>query len=218
MTQEEPESLFARSWDVPRRAHVLPIALAILLLGVWALMPESAVSATTLSWIGIRHGHASAVLLHMFAHGNLLHVVVNTVALLAISAPLITSLGDGPLAWARYLYLFVGSGFAGAIAFLALDRDGTSAMLGASGAIFGLLGALARVHPATGTMVPIRSARTWLLAKGFVRDHLLLFAILAIASVLGGKMAGIAWQAHVGGLLFGVFAASLFLRGGETAD
>jgi membrane associated rhomboid family serine protease len=215
MTEEEPPNLFDRAWRVPWHAHILPAVLAILLFGIWLATPTPVVTAMTLSSQGLAHGNWASVILHMFAHGGIAHVLVNIVALLAVSAPLITSLGTPPLSWGRYIYLFLGSGLSGAALFLLLDRTGTSAMLGASGAIFGLLGALARVHPQTGLVVPVRSTRTWLLAKGFVRDHALLFGLLGLASLLGAHLAAIAWQAHLGGLLFGVFAASLFLERDE---
>ena len=41
-----------------------------------------------------------------------------------------------------------------------------------------------------------------------------MFALLAVSAVFWSKSASIAWQAHLGGLLFGVFAASFFLERG----
>ena len=102
------------------------------------------------------------------------------------------------------------SGLSGAALFLALNH--TAAMLGASGAIFGIFGALARVHPHSGVLVPVTSHRTWLLVWTFVREHLLMFGLVVFVALVWGKSASIAWQAHVGGLLFGVVAASFFLE------
>lgn len=79
-------------------------------------------------------------------------------------------------------------------------------MVGSSGAIFGLWGAVARIG-ADGGMVPLRSRR--------IRDELLLFAylnlmmvliVLAIIRMEGGGPGGVAWEAHLGGFLFGLLA------------
>jgi membrane associated rhomboid family serine protease len=148
----------------------------------------------------------------MFAHGGLAHVLMNAAALLLLSGPLISRLGKPPVSWMRYIYLMLGSGTSGAILFLMLNRGEASSMLGASGAVFGLLGTLARVHPSTGHAVPIRSRRTWLVARLFVQNHLILFALLAVVALLAGGSTLVAWQAHLGGLLFGFFAAPLFLQ------
>ena len=209
-TPVEPDNLFERTWRVPWHAHTVPGVLALILFVSWYLTPTDVARSMALSWAGLELGRTSTIWLHMFAHGSFLHVLLNCAALLALSGPLIARLGDPPLSWGRYAYLFFGSGLAGAGLFLALNH--TAAMLGASGAIFGIFGALARVHPHSGVLVPVKSRRTWLVAKSFVREHLIMFALLALIALLWGKSASIAWQAHLGGLLFGIFAASFFLE------
>jgi len=206
----DPADLFDRTWTVPWHAYLLPLLLAALLLVLWWQTPEQQAEAMALSRAGLRLGRTSTIWLHMFAHGSLLHVGLNCAALLALSPPLIARLGSPPLSWGRFLYLYFGSGLAGAALFLALNDS--AAMLGASGAIFGIFGALARVHPHSGTLVPVKSRRTWLIAKAFIKEHVMVFALLVIVTVLWGKSASIAWQAHLGGLLFGVFAGSFFLE------
>jgi membrane associated rhomboid family serine protease len=204
------DRLLERTWGVPWHAHLLPGALAVLLLVSWYLTPEDKAMSMALSWAGLQQGNTASIWLYMFAHGSFFHVFLNCAALMALSGPLVARLGDPPLSWGRYIYLYLGSGLAGAALFLALNHS--AAMLGASGAIFGIFGALARVHPHHGTLVPVKSHRTWLLAKAFVRDHLFMFGVLVLSAFILGKSASIAWQAHLGGLLFGVFAASFFLE------
>ncbi len=204
-------TLFARDWDVPWHAHVLPLGLAAILIGVW-LGSDGRMASWAVSWPSLRQHPVLPLLTHMLAHGGLPHVLMNCAVLLILSGPLISRLGDPPVSWLRYLYLFVGSGISGAALFLLLNPGDTSSMLGASGAVFGLLGILARVHPSTGNAVPIRSSRTWLVAKFFVQNHLALFALLALIALLTGGAALLAWEAHLGGLLFGFFAAPVFLK------
>jgi membrane associated rhomboid family serine protease len=146
----------------------------------------------------------------MFAHLSLLHLALNALALLVLGGPLVACFGAPPVSWARFLYLYLGAGVCGGIAF-AIVHDDPTPVVGASGAIFGVLGALARVHPATGNLVPVGSRRTWLMTKFFISNHVVLFGIAIVVAVLSGQSQSLAWEAHLGGLLFGFFAAPLFL-------
>jgi membrane associated rhomboid family serine protease len=164
-----------------------------------------------LSWQALREGRTATVAMHIFAHGGWLHLAMNIAAMLLLSGPLVSRLGTPPLSWARFLYLYVGSGVFGGLLFLALNPASDGSMLGASGALFGVLGALARVHPATGEVVAVRSVRTRSLAKLFLQNHLVLFALVFLLALVTGVAQGLAWQAHLGGMLFGFFAAPLYL-------
>ncbi|WP_082102739.1 rhomboid family intramembrane serine protease [Sphingomonas sp. Ag1] len=206
------DTLFLRQWSVPWHSHIVPIALSLVVAVVflWGGVPVA--SHWALSWRAIENGRVMPLVLHVFAHGGWLHVLLNLSALLFLSAPLISRLGQPPLAWVRYLYMLIGSGISGGVLFLLVNRDSDASVLGISGAVFGLVAALTRVHPATGSLVSVRSQRTWLLVKFFVQNHLALFLLLAIMAVLSGRWIGLAWEAHLGGLLFGFFATPLYLE------
>ena len=205
-------SLFDREWQVPWHAQLTPLLLAGIITAIWLLVPTAEImQGWALSRDSLRQGHAVPLILYVFAHGSWLHVSLNVASLLLLSAPVVSRLGAPPISWGRYLYIFFGSGLSGAAFFLLFGHDPAARMLGASGAIFGLLGALARVHPLTGETVPIRSPRTWSLVKLLVQNHIALLALLAALAILTGASASVAWQAHVGGLLFGFFAAPLYL-------
>lgn len=206
------EYLFTVEPDERWHRYLAPGVLAALMIGIWLV---STSSFGGLSWAvsrqSLEQGRLLPLLLHMFAHGGLLHVVMNAASLIILSPPLIKHLGRSPICYARYLYLFVGSGLAGAALFLVLHANAATPMLGCSGAIFGLLGALTRAHPSTGTIVSIVSPRTWALVKLFVREHAVLLMVIAAVTILTHASTRIAWEAHLGGLLFGLLAAPLFL-------
>lgn len=208
----ESDHLLIRDWDVPYHAHAVPL----LIIGVMGWIyhvgwPASHPESWLLSWAQLSMGHLAASASYMFAHLSWVHWAVNCLALLVLGGPLVASLGSPPLSWFRFAYLYLGSGLVGGLVFVALNQDATP-LLGASGAIFGLLGALARVHPATQAAVPISSRRTWLLIKFFLSNHLLLLVIVVVFAVLTGQVQSLAWEAHLGGLLFGFFAAPVFLE------
>lgn len=212
--EEAPETendFFARDWEVPAHAHATPVLLVAAMTAIWALgLPARSPGTWILSWTQLSRGSVLPLAGYMFAHVSLVHLALNAVALLALGGPLVACLGRGSVGWARFLYLYLGSGISGGLAFVVAHPD-HSPVVGASGAIFGVLGALARVHPATGGLVPIGSRRTWMMTKFFLGNHAALFAIAAVAAVITGQAQSLAWEAHLGGLLFGFFAAPLFL-------
>ncbi|MHC5903584.1 rhomboid family intramembrane serine protease [Streptomyces sp. S6] len=136
-----------------------------------------------ISWTdvqGVAEGQWYRLLTSMFLHGSILHILSNGLSLWWIGGPLEAALGR-----ARYLALFFVSGLAGS-ALTYLLADPGQASLGASGAIFGVFGAMA---------VLMRRQRY---------DMRPMIAILVINLVITFGWSGIAWQAHVGGLVAGV--------------
>jgi membrane associated rhomboid family serine protease len=152
---------------------------------------------------------------HMFLHADFVHLGVNCVWLLAF----------GPIVGRRYgpvlfLLFFAVCGVAGAAVYLAFDWGSTAGVIGASGAISGLMAAGIRMYPWPGSplarpMAPIFSSPV-LLFTGFWLGTNLLFGLLGIGA--GGEVREIAWQAHLGGYFAGLILAGGFeaLRGRRT--
>ncbi|MEU0369408.1 rhomboid family intramembrane serine protease [Streptomyces sp. NPDC006283] len=119
----------------------------------------------------------------MFLHEAVWHIFFNMLLLWWLGGPLEQALGR-----VRYLALYLISGLAGgALTYLiAAPNQGS---LGASGAIYGLLGA---------TVVLMRRMRY---------DLRPILVLLAINLVMTFWWEGIAWQAHIGGLIAGAVIA-----------
>ncbi|MFD7731798.1 rhomboid family intramembrane serine protease [Kitasatospora phosalacinea] len=126
----------------------------------------------------------------MFVHGGLLHVAMNMFSLWVLGPQLERVLGR-----LRFLALYVVSGLAGnALAYLLTPSNQWLNSVGASGAIFGLLGATAVLFRVTRTpMQPV-------------------IALLVVNLVLSFSLHDILdWRAHVGGLVVGAgVAAGMF--------
>lgn len=129
---------------------------------------------------GVAEGQWYRLVTSMFLHGSVIHILSNMLSLWWIGGPLEAALGR-----VRYLALYMVSGLAGS-ALTYLIAEPNQASLGASGAIFGLFGALA---------VLVRRQRY---------DMRPVIALLVINLVITFGWAGIAWQAHIGGLVAGV--------------
>jgi len=123
------------------------------------------------------------------------HIGFNMYALYLFGRPLEGFIGAG-----RMLALYVISGLAGSVGVLyaalvpALGLSAATIVYGASGAVFGVLGATAVVQRRLG--IDVRA----------------LYVIIAINFVLGFVVSGIAWQAHVGGLIAGALTGLLFVH------
>ncbi|MER7181893.1 rhomboid family intramembrane serine protease [Streptomyces hyaluromycini] len=130
---------------------------------------------------GIAQGQYYRMLTAMFLHDSSspMHIVFNMLSLWWIGGPLEAALGR-----ARYITLYFVSGLAGsALTYLLAAQNQPS--LGASGAIFGLFGATA------------------VLIRRLNYDMRPIIALLVI-NLIFTFSGGIAWQAHIGGLVAGV--------------
>jgi len=130
----------------------------------------------------------TAAFLH--SPGQYLHIVFNMVALWYVGPTLENTLGR-----ARYITLYLMTaigGSAGSVLLADASYSWTTGSVGASGAVFGLFGAILVVSLRLG---------------GDVRGILVL---IGINLALGFVMANIAWQAHVGGLVTGGLLAAAY--------
>ena len=121
-------------------------------------------------------------------HAGLMHLGFNMYALMVLGNPLEAAFGSRKLLVIFFFSLLTGSLTS---AYLA---PATNYSVGASGAIFGLFGALAVVGKRIGA------------------DTRSIFVIIAINFGIGFVLGGIDWHAHLGGLIGGVIAAQLILN------
>lgn len=131
---------------------------------------------------------------HAFLHADALHLLVNTGLLLAFGAAVERRLGIP-----RFLILFAASAAAGALAEALVGNAGPVYLIGASGAVYGMMAAAMPVLFRAG--LPGRRRR----ALEFVAVIMGLNVLVAMIG-LGDFLAGaeISWRAHMGGFLAGL--------------
>lgn len=156
-----------------------------------------------LSAQALAEGRWYAPVTHMLVHGGLAHVWMNIGGVMALTPPVLIRLGGYRRGWGRYLVLFTASGLVGAAFYLALHPFGVVPMVGASGAICGLWGAATRFDP-EGGVASLASRRVREQVVAFVKMNVILFLILFALVWLSGGVGGLAWEAHLGGFLFGL--------------
>ncbi|HZT84932.1 MAG TPA: rhomboid family intramembrane serine protease [Gaiellaceae bacterium] len=126
------------------------------------------------------HGGWYRLVTAMFLHGFLLHILFNMVALWFIGTPVEQYLGH-----TRFVGLYFVSGLAGSAG--ALLQAPLTPTVGASGAIFGILGAMMIIEwQVTGRLAG--QAMTW----------------IVINLIISFSFSGISWGGHIGGLIGGI--------------
>lgn len=122
-----------------------------------------------------------------FMHGGLLHIGFNMYVLWALGPALENLLGH-----VRFATLYLVAGLGGSVASFWFS-DPRVPSLGASGAIFGLMGAYVVV------------------GKALRADITQVLVLIAINVAIGFVATGIDWRAHLGGLLTGALVAAVFV-------
>jgi membrane associated rhomboid family serine protease len=137
---------------------------------------------------------------YQFLHGGWLHVGMNMIMLAAFGSGVERALGSGRLV---ALYLFTG--VLAALGHLAVYPNDLSPVVGASGAISGLFGAVMLLMRASGRLAA-SGRQFWLLVAIWIGVG----ALDAFGVGLGGE--GVAWVAHGAGLLAGLALTPFFMR------
>ena len=153
------------------------------LLDVLALLPASSTAIRDGHVVvvrGVSDGAYWQVMTSVFTHVEVLHIGFNMLALYFLGPMLEVVLGR-----ARFLAVYLASGLVGSAAVMWFS-DPNTPTLGASGAIFGLMGAIAVLALKVGGQA--QSVLGW----------------IGINLVLTFTLGNISWQGHLGGLLGGV--------------
>ncbi|MFO0608591.1 MAG: rhomboid family intramembrane serine protease [Polyangiales bacterium] len=190
---------------VPR----LPVALAAVLVGAYAV--EVATGAVDDPFQMIRLGACVPALVRAgelyrlvsanLLHANLLHLALNGLSLFSLATALNYVLGAS-----RVLLTLLVSGLVGVA--VSAASGGAMMSVGASAAIFGLLGALLWVHVVHGRMLPAelrQTRRAW-------------GTMALINTALPLVLPMIDWRAHVAGLLAGVVVGWLVTPHARVLD
>ena len=160
------------------------------LVYVLQLLPGSSVTNALAFYGPFTPGEPWRLLTSLFVHsqGSLLHLLFNMFSLF-IFGPLL----EGMVGRVRFLALYLIAGLGGSVAVLLLAPY--TPVVGASGAIFGLLGAY------------------FVIQRKLGGNNVQLLIVIGLNLVIGFLPGtNIAWQAHLGGLIVGSAVALVYLR------
>ena len=146
----------------------------------------------------------------MFMHGGWFHILGNLWFLWVFGDNVEDAMGCS-----RFACFYVLCGLAAAAAQVASSPESTAPMVGASGAIGGVMGAYARLYPRARvhTLIPLGFIFTTVsLPAIFMLGYWFLLQILGGLPALTGASGGIAFWAHIGGFAAGVILVGVFQR------
>lgn len=149
----------------------------------------------------------------MFLHGGWLHLISNVWCLWIFGDNVEDRLGHG-----RFLLFYLAAGIAAAVAQTWAAWGSPYPMIGASGAIAGVMGAYIVLYPAARvlTLVPIFFFLRFMELPASVFLGLWFWMQLYSGSLAlshAGHLGGVAWWAHVGGFVAGIVLLGPFLLG-----
>lgn len=171
---------------------------------LWGLVPAQLMTHPGSAWV--------TIFTAMFIHGGWFHILSNMWVLFIFGDNIEDRLGHG-----RYLVFYLLSGVAAALLESYILATSNVPMIGASGAIAGVLGAylisfprarIASIVPIFFIFTIIEIPATIFLLFWFVSQ--LFSGWLALEGTAGSS--GVAWWAHVGGFIFGLLAVNLFAQ------
>jgi len=140
----------------------------------------------------------------MFAHGSWMHIIGNMWFLWIFGDNLEDRMGRG-----RYLAFYLVCGVIAAAAQVIASPLSMAPMVGASGAIAGVLGGYILLYPTA------RVRCLWVLFVFITTVRIpawILLGVWFLSQFLTPTESGVAWMAHVGGFVAGLFLVKLFVR------
>jgi membrane associated rhomboid family serine protease len=207
--------LEARGPPAPLQAEVLPWLLAALFAAqvISSLfLGAHPIEDLGLSAQALREGRWHAVVTHMFVHAGIGHILMNFSFAAVVTVPVTLALGLGLKGALRFSLFFMVCGLFAAAAFLGFHPDGAMPAVGASGALSGLWGGVARLTETPGRLAPPWSRQVWRASWLFLLINVVVMGMLSLVGLLP-----IAWEAHLGGYLAGLLLFGLFLPRDEAA-
>jgi membrane associated rhomboid family serine protease len=182
----------------------LPEALERSVILRYALVPKELVTSLT-SRPELLPYNCLTIVTSMFLHGGILHVGGNMLYLWIFGNNIEDAVGHF-----RSLLFYLLSGVAAALVQVSFDPASSVPMIGASGAVSGVLGAYLLLYPRA-------RVKTLIFIFVFITTAeipaVVLLSVWFFFQVAFSHGGGVAWFAHIGGFLFGLMTIKIFTAG-----
>ena len=165
---------------------ILAINIIVFIIPLLYGQSETMVAQFCVHGPSIRYGHYYRLFTGIFLHGSIFHLIFNSYALYVIGSQIESFLGKF-----KFLIIYLAGGLMGSL--FSITFNGNVASIGASGAIFGLMGALVYFG---------YHYRVYL--GNVIKSQII--PLIVFNLVLGFVMSGVDNSAHIGGLIGGTLA------------
>lgn len=164
----------------------------------WSVIPAEVVAGHR--WI--------TILTAMFMHGSWLHIIGNMVFLWAFGPEI-----EDSMSRVQYLLFYLAGGLVAMLAQIAASPHSTIPNLGASGAIAAVMGAFLVTYPRDRIKTVLFIG--WYASVTFIPAALLIglwfvVQLFSVGAITEANTGGVAYLAHIGGLIFGALTARFF--------
>ena len=165
---------------------ILAINIIVFIIPLLYGQSEAMVAQFCVHGPSIRYGQYYRLFTGMFLHGSIFHLIFNSYALYVIGSQIESFLGKF-----KFLIIYLAGGLMGSL--FSITFNGNTASIGASGAFFGLMGALVYFG---------YHYRVYL--GNVIKSQII--PLIVFNLVLGFVMSGVDNSAHIGGLFGGTLA------------
>lgn len=200
-----PEPIFNAPWVV--------VALTAVLIAGYAIQSRFPLDAVAMSYAFspslMSQGDWPRLLTSTFIHGNWPHVLMNAGMTLAFGTPLVRFFGERLSGSALFMLFFVVCGVMGCLGYALINPGQQSALMGASGAVSGLMAAAARLIDGRGRLGRILSPPVYALGGVWIGINIVI-ALLGSGLLPGTGGFEVGWEAHIAGFLAGLFLVGPF--------
>lgn len=198
-----PERMFNAPWPA--------LAIAVIIIASYAaqgLLPYEG-RAYALYPVEVEAGRPLGLLTSLFLHGGWPHALMNAAFGLAFGTPVARLFGLRAAGVIAFFIFYLLCGVIAGLVFVVLHPGGLNPVLGASGAVSGLMGAAARLMDGQGRLGSPFSRSALSMAGAWIAVNLLI-AVTGLAP--GLEEGSVAWEAHLGGFAAGLLLAGPFAR------
>lgn len=197
------EPIFRAPWPA--------LLLAAVIVGGFALQTqlpvEPVIYAFAFSSAALEAGRWETLVTALFLHGGWMHALLNAGFALAFGAPVARFFGLNAAGVASFFAFYLACGALSSLAYAGIHPHQATPLVGASGAVSGLMGAASRLIAGRGRMGPIWSRPVLGMGAAWIIINLMV-ALIGFAP--GAGDATVAWEAHLAGFAAGVLTLDIF--------
>lgn len=194
--------------------QLLPGPVLYEFIHIYGVVPARYTDPAYAHVMGYPEGGYESLITYMFLHGGWLHFLLNMWVLWIFSDNVEEALG--PL---RFTVFYLLCGLLAAVSHILFNWNAVAPVIGASGAIAGVMGAYFRLFPRARvvTLIPIIII-PWIIELPAVVFLGIWFAVQILSGLAGsaggGEATSVAFWAHAGGFVAGMALVRLFLPPG----